>query len=345
MTWQVAAPLKRSTRRAVPRPVVCAMAPATPVSSPTRLEESRAPSMPASLSCPRASSPFTITLSPIDNNMFARFVAAGVPEQYEWPDAEERDGASAAVRTRRQMARRGRNAQSITQLDVATRASLCSAPRSGNRSFSTLPQRPTSAQSLLPAARLRQSYSVQTLALRDAPARVRYDYRYSPSSLVSSESCSVKWRGAGSAPVLRLSTRGTAKAAAGQRAEVDVGIFPPRALVRHPRPATAKSLRPGKPTAAQWHGPMWFTSKAVRAGSPVPPAMPPWTPPTAHDEAGAGGQRSSPAKAANPAETEMAVEEPSDLVARAMESAKRSGEENYIALVRERSLLRRREVQ
>ena len=73
--------------------------------------------------------------------------------------------------------------------------------------------------------------------------------------------------------------------------------------------------------------------------------MPPWTPPTAHDEAGASGQRSSPAKAASPAETEMAVEEPSDLVARAMESAKRSGEENYIALVRERSLLRRREVQ
>ena len=64
--------------------------------------------------------------------MLSRFVAAGADYGFEWPDEEEMAGANAAIRRRRQLERRRRNAASITQLDVATRAAFCSGPLGGS---------------------------------------------------------------------------------------------------------------------------------------------------------------------------------------------------------------------
>lgn len=135
------------------------------------------------------------SLDSVDHAMLARFVAAGAEYAFEWPSADEHAalrGLSAAHRLRLLLGRRRRNALAITKIDVATRAAFCSGPPAGSgiRSYSSLPERSRSATSSVVSLRparpaLRSACSVHTLALPDAPANVRYDYRHMPSSFVA----------------------------------------------------------------------------------------------------------------------------------------------------------------
>ena len=244
--------------------------------------------------------PSVEALDETDRKMFGRFVAAGSTDSFEWPASEER--GDEPLRWRRTLARRNRNALAVAKLDVAARTSLVNRPGSTShvRSVSSLPglhSTSSSTASLLPTSSLRQSYSVQTLTLGNAPARRRFDFTFSPSSL-NAETTHTSWRPRHEpSPLLHLSIgSGNALNRSSERA------FGCRPLVRHARPPP-----PTEPPRTR------------------PPMPPPPAPAPSHS-ASPERERAAPPDV-----------QPSDLLSRAIEQSSITGEEHYLAFVRERT--------
>lgn len=161
-------------------------------------------------------------LDGVDRGMFARFVAAGEIDMFEWPGADEqRLDPNHRKRLSLQRGRRARNVAKIAQLDVRARASLVQASkqRGHNRSISHIPTNPPTGQGLASAQTQHGAgapksmvmYSVQTLALGASPVSRQHDLR--TSSLNSVLWRTNKW---GPSPLTHLDPSATRDKAGGQ---------------------------------------------------------------------------------------------------------------------------------